>query len=254
VSCGNGTKTGTLSVTTPASGAGAACPTAASVDAPCVMPACPAPVATDCEVGAWTQGACSVSCGSGTQVDTRVITKPATNGGKCDFPLTQTVACTKEACPVAPVPVDCEVGAWTPGTCSVSCGSGTQVDTRVVTKPATDGGKCDFPLTQTVACVKEACPVVVPVPCVLSEWFNEGSCSVTCGAGVQNQTRTITAPATNGGACPAAADASVLRQTVPCNGTECPAEAVNCEYNYTWSACSVTCGGTYRSLSDCEPT
>jgi hypothetical protein len=67
-----------------------------------------------------------------------------------------------------------------------------------------------------------------PVDCVVSDWTNQGSCSKFCGPGDQTQTRTVTTPASNGGAaCPA------LTQKVPCNLRTC--NNVDCAVS-GWSA------------------
>jgi hypothetical protein len=71
-------------------------------------------------------------------------------------------------------------------------------------------------------------PTNLSVDCVVSNWTNQGSCSKFCGPGEQTQTRTVTTPASNGGAaCPS------LTRTVPCNLREC--NNVDCEVS-EWSA------------------
>ena len=74
-----------------------------------------------------------------------------------------------------------------------------------------------------------------PVNCVVSDWTDSGSCSVTlCGAtgGTKTQTRTVTTPAANGGtACPA------LSQTVPCNGPTCVTCTGGMELNRATNSC-----------------
>jgi hypothetical protein len=57
------------------------------------------PGATDC-AGSWSAfGACTVSCGGGTQSRTWTTTAPATNGGvACPNPLTQSQACNTALC------------------------------------------------------------------------------------------------------------------------------------------------------------
>jgi len=74
-----------------------------------------------------------------------------------------------------------------------------------------------------------------PVNCVVSDWTDSGSCSVTlCGAtgGTKTQTRTVTTPAANGGtACPA------LTQTVPCNGPTCVTCTGGTELNRATNTC-----------------
>jgi len=54
-----------------------------------------------CQVSTWSSwSACSVSCGSGTQISTRTITYPAMGGGATCPALTQQQACNTEACPL----------------------------------------------------------------------------------------------------------------------------------------------------------
>jgi len=59
-----------------------------------------------------------------------------------------------------------------------------------------------------------------PVDCVVSDWGPYGACSASCGGGTQTRTRTITTPASNGGAaCPA------LSQSQACNVQACQSQA-----------------------------
>lgn len=78
-------------------------------------------------------------------------------------------------------------------------------------------------------------PALTPVNCVVSDWTDSGSCSVTmCGAtgGTKTQTRTVTRQAANGGtACPP------LSQTVPCNGPVCVTCTGGMELNRATNTC-----------------
>jgi len=57
------------------------------------------------------------------------------------------------------VGVDCVQSDWIPsGACSVTCGEGTQTQTRSVLQPAERGGTCG-PDSRTVTCTNGACPV-----------------------------------------------------------------------------------------------
>jgi len=95
------------------------------------------------------------------------------------------------------VGVDCVQSDWIPsGACSVTCGEGTQTQTRSVLQPAERGGTCG-PDSRTVTCTNGACPAV---DCVQSGWVRSGACSVTCGEGTQTQIRSILHQAKNGGA------------------------------------------------------
>jgi len=228
VACGGGTQTATATVVTASANDGAACPALAKTQ-PCNVQACP----VDC-VGAWSNfGACSATCGGGTQTQTYTIKTQAANGGAaCPTVLEHTQACNQQACPV-----DC-VGAWGGwGVCPVACGGGQQTRTYTVTTPAQNGGAaCPATAGQsgTQACNVQGCPVA----CV-GAWSAYGACSVSCGGGQQTRTFTITTQAANGGAgCPAANGQS---QAQACNVQGCPVNCVGAWGGF--GACSASCGG-----------
>lgn len=121
--------------------------------------------AVDC---AGTLGACSVSCGGGTQTFT--VTTPPQNGGVA-CPVSPQ-ACNTQSCSA---PVDC-VGGW--GACSVACGGGTQ--TYTVTTPAQSGGAaCPVSNGTTQACNTQAC-----APCSCS-WVDSGCNTAACPGQVE---------------------------------------------------------------------
>ena len=117
---------------------------------------------------------------------------------------------------------DCELDPNNPyilGTCTGTCGTGTQTKTpNVKTQPAGTGKAC--PTATTQSCTLQPCPV----NCAVSEWSAWGACSATCGSGTQTRTRTVITQAAYGGtACPA------LTETQACPGLQpCP---VNCVVN-----------------------
>ena len=150
VSCGTGIQT--YRISTPASGGGNACkdtdgttPRAVGDTKPCSGPVC----GVNC-VGDWVKssstdsdgwGACSATCGSGTQTRTyRITTQQAAGGNSCPKGdgATETRACPNlPACAVA---VNC-AGAWGTWTgCSAGCGGGTRSRTYYVSTPAANGG------------------------------------------------------------------------------------------------------------------
>jgi len=163
----------------------------------------------DCAVGAWQPwGDCSKSCGGGTQRRTRPITTQPSGGGHACPATEDTQPCNTQACSV-----DCAVGAWQPwGDCSKSCGGGTQRRTRpIITQPSGGGHPC--PATEdTQPCNTQSCGV----DCGVSEWQNWGSCSKSCGGGMQTRTRRIITPPSGGGApCPTTTDSAGCN-TPPC--------------------------------------
>jgi hypothetical protein len=129
---------------------------------------CPSSAVINCVGDFNASGACSASCGGGTQIQTYRITTPAANGGTaCPYAngFTQSQACNTERCPV-----DCQ-GAWSAfGSCSLPCGGGTQSKNFTISTPAAYGGKaCPYPngFTQSQACNTQSCPLVIAstLPC-----------------------------------------------------------------------------------------
>jgi len=107
----------------------------------------------------------------------------------------------------APAIVDGKFSEY--GTCSKTCGGGTQ--TRTCTKPAPANGGAACVGVTSRACGTQSCP---PVDGGFSDY---GACSKTCGAGTQ--TRTCTKPAPQHGGKPCAGTTAQA-----CKLRECPWE------------------------------
>ena len=55
-------------------------------------------------------------------------------------------------------PVNCEWSAWSWGTCSATCGGGTQSGSRTISQEAANGGtECTGETTTTQPCNTESC-------------------------------------------------------------------------------------------------
>lgn len=122
----------------------------------------------------WTWGACSLSCGGGTQTGTRTCTNPPpSNGGtNCVGSFTTTQACNTQACAV-----NGGWSAWAWGACNASCGGGTQNGTRSCTNPPPSNGgtNCVGSTTTSQACNTQACIVVC-----IDLFRTNGGCTAAC--------------------------------------------------------------------------
>ncbi|XP_071822873.1 A disintegrin and metalloproteinase with thrombospondin motifs 9-like isoform X2 [Apostichopus japonicus] len=185
-----------------------------------------------CDVGSCSwytdeYGACSVTCGTGTQ--TRTVECRNNNGmvqdSNCNDPKPATTAnCNEESCP------DWSIDD-TFGECDATCGAGVE--------------------TQTVTCRMDG-SVVVDSMCDPStkpdtdrscdvgscNWFTDeyGACSVTCGTGTQ--TRTVECRNNNGMVQDSNCNDPKPATTANCNGANCPDWSID----DTFGGCDATCG------------
>jgi len=118
--------------------------------------------------GTWTYGTwgvCSVTCGGGTQTRTATCTG-ATCGGTCTAVAVTTQSCNTLICPTSsptPPPAPCTPvnGTWsygTWGTCSVTCGGGTQTRTATCLGASCEGTCVGSALTSQ-SCNTQTCEV-----------------------------------------------------------------------------------------------
>lgn len=155
---------------------------------------------------------------------TRNVLEPALPGGSCGF------TADNEPCNTTPCNSTCYVSDWSPWTdCTAVCGGGQWTRQRYILD-AGPNGECDIPLTQSGQCNTDDCPN----QCTFTAWTPTGVCSLPCGGGVMNQTRSIVFPASNGAVC------SPLQSTIPCNTEPCPQ---NCQLSpwSNWGPCSASC-------------
>merc|ERR1711871_52373 len=173
----------------------------------------------DCSVTAWGDWTtCTKSCGKGIHKRTREIDtiNPGASGYVCPA-LAEHRHCNDHACPVNCI--EGPFGNW--GTCSVPCGGGgSQSRTREVVQDAAHGGLCS-PETESRSCGEQGCAV----NCVVEEWGSWGSCSKTCGHGVETRTRNVqTQPQHGGTGC------GDLNETRPCSFGACGCSNVFCRF------------------------
>jgi hypothetical protein len=190
-----------------------------------------------CALSGWSAyGACSASCGGGTQSATRTVTQEAKyNGAPCTELIVYST-CSPHGCPV-----DCVVEAWgTMGLCDVLCGGGQAMRTRGVVASASRGGKPCPALSEQSSCNTQVCPQ----PCLVSPWGGFSACSATCGGGTTTATRTVTQEAKHGGCpCPPLTVVTACSEHRCADHIDCPADG----------ACPVDCAvGGWGAFSDCS--
>nr|XP_022339845.1 semaphorin-5B-like [Crassostrea virginica] len=235
--CGSGTQTRSRSCNNPTpQWGGDQCPGSATQSIACNTHSCP----INGNWGSWgSYGSCTVTCGGGTQQRSRSCNNPAPQygGANCAGSSVSSQSCNTHNCPID--------GQWTSwgsyGSCTVTCGGGSQSRSRSCTNPAPQygGASCVGFTSSSQACNTHNCPIDGG----WGSWGSYGSCTVTCGGGTQERSRTCTNPAPQyGGAnCPGS---SVSSQD--CNTHHCPIDGA-------WSAwaaygtCSVSCGGGTQS-------
>ncbi|KAL8625611.1 hypothetical protein ACOMHN_043886 [Nucella lapillus] len=142
--------------------------------------------------------------------------------------------------------VQCNVnGAWSLwsswGVCSVTCENGRRHRTRKCNHPPQKhGGKaCKGETVQYKPCTMKMCPI----DGVWNEWTEWSICSLTCGNGTQDRTRTCQGPFHEGADCK-----GHTSERQGCKVRECPVDGVWDEWSL-WTKCSLSCGNGTRSRS-----
>uniref|UniRef100_A0A8D2B9D0 Hemicentin-1 n=1 Tax=Sciurus vulgaris TaxID=55149 RepID=A0A8D2B9D0_SCIVU len=199
--------------------------------------------------GAWSAwqpwGACSESCGKGTQMRMRLCNDPPPSfgGSYCSGAETQIQVCNERHCPID--------GKWTTwaswSACTVSCGGGARQRTRDCSDPVPQygGSKCEGSDIQSDFCNSDPCPTHGN----WSPWSGWGTCSRTCDGGQMRRYRTCDNPRpSHGGRACVGPDTQIQR----CNTDLCPVDG-NWGNWQSWSHCSASCGGgekTRKRLCD----
>jgi hypothetical protein len=239
VTCGDGAKLRTFSVSQAAQLGGVACDRSDG-ETEALSGCAPDPCPVDC-VGSWTAfSPCSVTCELGSTSRSFVVTVPASSGGvECSYAHgtgeVETCTPTDSSGQAVVCPVTCQ-GSWSAWTsCSLTCGVGSQSKTfTVAVAQAGSGEHCeaDHGETLTASCNTGACPV----NCI-GAWTQWGTCSVTCGSGVEARKYGIVVAAANGGT--ACANSATTTETRTCTKDTCP---ISCVGSWTsWTTCSTSC-------------
>uniref|UniRef100_A0A3Q4BHH2 Complement factor properdin n=1 Tax=Mola mola TaxID=94237 RepID=A0A3Q4BHH2_MOLML len=198
---------------------------------------------------------CSGSCISSmhdiiipTKKRSRYCSNPAPSndtvppGNRCPGDNFQVEHCSE----VPNCPVDGSWGAWSPARkCSVTCGEGLQLSTRICDLPAPKyGGRtCLGPSTRTTVC-QNTCPV----DGFWSGWSSWGECSSSCIPQGKPPTRTRHRSCSNpapSSSPPGRGCQGDKRQIENCNHLPyCPGTPVCLSGWEPWSLCNPSCGET----------
>ncbi|XP_053102387.1 adhesion G protein-coupled receptor B1 isoform X9 [Hemicordylus capensis] len=104
------------------------------------------------EWSSWSS--CSTSCSNGTQQRTRECNGPSYGGAECQGHWVETRDCFLRQCPV-----DGKWQAWGSwGSCTATCGGGTQKRDRVCYGPFFGGEACQGPKEEYKQCNEKRCP------------------------------------------------------------------------------------------------
>nr|XP_018670505.1 coadhesin-like [Ciona intestinalis] len=158
----------------------------------------------------WEWGACSKSCGGGTQ--SAVQTRPKGRCGLCDMPRNGRTCNTQTCCKK-----ECTWSEWTHWTaCTATCGY-EGVNTRHKLKVPTAASCSDTNCTGSRNVIQHCNQRCCPINCEWSTW-REDRCSVSCGNGTTRQRRVFQiSPTCDGKLC-----IGNNTREVTCNPRECP--------------------------------
>ncbi|XP_061184992.1 SCO-spondin-like [Saccostrea echinata] len=246
VTCGSGSKSRSRSCNNPApAGGGSNCAGSSTSTATCTLSACP----IDGKWGSWgSYGSCSKTCGGGTQSRSRSCSNPAPRygGRSCSGSTSSSQSCNTHNCPI-----DGKWASWgSYGSCTITCGGGTQRRSRTCSNPAPKylGKDCPGSSSSSRSCNTHNCPI----DGFWAGWGSWATCTETCGGGIQTRSRSCSNPTPQYGGAFCSGFSS---DTQRCNTQNCP---INGAWNSwsRWGSCTVTCGGgtQKRSRSCSSPT
>ncbi|CAF4070391.1 unnamed protein product [Rotaria sp. Silwood2] len=189
--------------------------------------------------GAWVNATtCSASCGYGILIRNRTCLPIGSIN--CVGDSVQVETCDSGVSCATPAPWNSVSGNWSEWSswspCSVSCGNGTQYQTRAcnTSTPSQGGSLCRGDALRTQTCDSN---VACPVNGNWTQWGSYSSCSTTCGAGIRTRIRYCNNTNNFNELCIGQA-----LETAVCNvNVTCPTAGVWKTWS-SWSTCSGSCG------------
>ncbi|XP_078697589.1 adhesion G protein-coupled receptor B1-like [Branchiostoma floridae x Branchiostoma belcheri] len=180
---------------------------------------------------------CSQSCGDGVRTRTRLCHHvDGSPSIECDGAAGRALQMEEISCDLDHCPVHGGWSSWEGwGACSQSCGAAVQQRVRSCSHPVPvfGGKRCPGSHLQERQCHQDPCAADGE----WSDWGEYSECTLTCGRGTQQRTRTCLGQAGTGAACEGPAT-----ETRRCNEMPCPADGWWSEWG-GWGQCSVSCGG-----------
>lgn len=168
-------------------------------------------IPVDCEVGEWSEGECSATCGTeGTMLMERTILMGRENMGM-ECPELQK---TGEHCNRINCPVDCQMGEWSEwSTCTKPCGTGATTRNRNIERDPVFGGITCEATEESEKCNTDSCDK----DCELSlEWSRKTNCSKACNTGFQEHHKIVLAPSKGNGTCPPHSEMTPCNERIRC--------------------------------------
>ena len=164
----------------------------------------------------------------------------------CNGTSNSTLPCNQQACCkllqsrfifaillYLPIALTCSWSTWTASTsCSVSCDTGSQQQTRTLTVSSQPGFICTSNETQlqTASCSSKPCPVNC-----MWYWSQYTPCSQSCGVGLSTRTVVVTQVSNNGGAiCPMTYIQSLPCMVSLCSDCSISANGPKCDAKIFW--------------------
>ncbi|KAA0168175.1 hypothetical protein FNF28_02594 [Cafeteria roenbergensis] len=166
--------------------------------------------AVDCVVSAWSNwSVCNSTCGASFRERHRAVITPSGPGGAPCPDLVETMPCDKPPCAASATPKP--QPSFSPDPAASASASPDAM-------PSVSASPDAMP---SVSASPDAMPSADPSPsgstdCVVSEWGNWSACTVECGGGVRERSRSIIVPKSGNGA-----PCGELTQEEPCNQESC---------------------------------
>jgi hypothetical protein len=160
---------------------------------------------SDCDVGDWVASECTMdcddscpqedpyACGGWQDLTREVVVSPNSFGLMCPALL------MKKKCNQMKCPVDCVLSEWSGWSkCTKDCEGGVQGKTRSILTKAKNGGESCDSATEERSCNTGSCDR----DCTLTDWTDWSPCTMACGGGLQEHTRSVVVPIRGQGKCP----------------------------------------------------